>query len=345
MKDIEEPDILTEEQTNCLQDLDSMATKTPSAKRNRPNDTPPGSTVVGLDTELSNQIKDSIDARIKEINDKLSSRERETEKRMTEMNDNIQGLKSALTNKDKEIEYLKLDILELRKTVQINHTANDQVNMLTTNYADITKKNTEDIERLEKKSSDPVCGISQTETQAQLPGISMQFEVDSACKYESLEQYNRRDSIRIFGLTEAEEENTNTLVLETATAMGARICPGDVSISHRLPTRNNDGKPRPIIVKFTRRDMKASLMTNKQYLLRSQNHFNVFIREDVTKPRARAIYALRQEGHKLSTEDGKIIVGLQKERKTVLIHSLYDLHTKLQWPLNKLNNLFSNVKQ
>ena len=64
------------------------------------------------------------------------------------------------------------------------------------------------------------------------------LEIESACRMENVEQYNRRDCLLFYGIYEHEIENTTTKVKETAAAMGIFIEPTDVSISHRLATRN-----------------------------------------------------------------------------------------------------------
>ena len=64
------------------------------------------------------------------------------------------------------------------------------------------------------------------------------LEIESACRMENVEQYNRRDCLLFHGIYEHENENTTTKVMETAAAMGIFIEPTDVSISHRLATRN-----------------------------------------------------------------------------------------------------------
>ena len=67
-------------------------------------------------------------------------------------------------------------------------------------------------------------------------------------------------------------------------AMGIDINPGDISISHRLSTRNRfQGEPKPIIAKFIKRTTKNAIYQSKHALRFSQYHFDVFIREHLTK--------------------------------------------------------------
>ena len=46
--------------------------------------------------------------------------------------------------------------------------------------------------------------------------------------------------------------------------MGAEVFPSDIDIIHRVPSRQQNGAPKPIICKFVRRLAKASVMETRQ---------------------------------------------------------------------------------
>ena len=50
------------------------------------------------------------------------------------------------------------------------------------------------------------------------------------------EQYNRKDSVRIYGIPDPEDEreNTNDIVVKLAKHIGVNITTADLSVSHRL---------------------------------------------------------------------------------------------------------------
>ena len=109
------------------------------------------------------------------------------------------------------------------------------------------------------------------ETLAERQNVSRQAKLDdmTASRLEAIELYNRRD----FGLYETEEENTTVKVVETVRAMGVNISYTDVSISHRLQSRNlKRSEPKPIIAKFTRRTVKNDILKSKHHLKHSDNH-------------------------------------------------------------------------
>ncbi len=86
------------------------------------------------------------------------------------------------------------------------------------------------------------------------------FELDR------LEQYSRKDSVRIFGIPETPNENTNDLVIDLGQEIGVEIKPEDISVAHRLPPKCGKDGNKPIIVKFVQKDTKDKLMKNKRNL-------------------------------------------------------------------------------
>ena len=107
---------------------------------------------------------------------------------------------------------------------------------------------------------------------------------------ELLETYNRRDNVKVFGLSETIDENGNTetnaqtaqAFLDVTADLNVNVDATDISIAHRLSSRY---KNRPIIVKFTRRIKKIEVLKNKRALEESPSFYNVTILEDASKPR------------------------------------------------------------
>ena len=91
---------------------------------------------------------------------------------------------------------------------------------------------------------------------------------DFSIKMDDLEQYSRRNCLLLHGVKEDDEENTDEIVLRTvAEEIGIQINEGDLDRTHRLGKRKrNDGKPRPIIVKFTRYAVRHKVFTYKRNL-------------------------------------------------------------------------------
>ena len=125
-------------------------------------------------------------------------------------------------------------------------------------------------------------------------------------KLDESEQYSRRESCRINGVTEMEVENTDDLVVKVGEAIGVSITVDDINRSHRVgnPERYV-GKCRPIIVRFKGYSTKRNFIKNRHKLkniktnpsFSSNSCFNkspIFINDDLTAIRAKLEAELRK---------------------------------------------------
>ena len=115
---------------------------------------------------------------------------------------------------------------------------------------------------------------------------------------DKLEQYGRRDTIRINRIPETEGEDTNVIVKELAVDIGVKMTTADIIDSHRMLGR--PGTAKSIIAKFVRRDMKASVMRNKRKLREHDRRRSVYINEDLTQGTDSATRVVRLPNHSTS---------------------------------------------
>ena len=95
----------------------------------------------------------------------------------------------------------------------------------------------------------------------------------------NLEQYTRRNNLRISGIPETQNEDTDVLVTSLAKEkLGVNISPGDIDRSHRIGKRLPEGT-RSIIVKFISYKSRNEVIRNRRKLKGSKT----VIREDLTK--------------------------------------------------------------
>ena len=134
-------------------------------------------------------------------------------------------------------------------------------------------------------------------------------DVEERC--DDLEQYSRRNTIRIRGVAEALNENTDSVVKELATRkLSVEISDSDAVRSHRVGRRAEDrSTPRDIIVRFTTHNTNTSVMRSARKLKGT----HVFINEDLTKTLATIAWEARtlKRERKISdtwTRDGVIFV-------------------------------------
>ena len=125
-------------------------------------------------------------------------------------------------------------------------------------------------------------------------------------------QYTMRDTIRVTGVPYKQGESTNDIICRIAFSLGVHITTGDISVSHRTGKRHQ-GRPRAIICKFIRRDIKHAILRNKK-LARNitqddeGNPVKIFVDEKLTPMRANVCKLFRDRKVQHHTHDGKIFI-------------------------------------
>ena len=144
---------------------------------------------------------------------------------------------------------------------------------------------------------------------------------------ELLEQYNRRDNVKVFGLPcesktgVSMKENGNDAirkVIDVSNSIDTGLSENDISVAHRLPMRMH---LKPVIVRFSRRVAKMKLLHNKKKLASLSGLNDNQIYEDLTRPRMNFIKLMRSDNRVESiwTRDGTIsLCGNQTKRFTKL---------------------------
>jgi len=131
--------------------------------------------------------------------------------------------------------------------------------------------------------------------------------LDNKCnqKYDDLEQYARRNNVRVFGVPEKDNEDTDNMVLSIFNdQLGVPIGKDDIDRSHRVGVRSED-RPRAIIVKFVSYRRRAEVFSQKKKLKGS----GVVVCEDLTVVRRQILSRAKDQlGTKnVWTEDGRIV--------------------------------------
>ena len=146
---------------------------------------------------------------------------------------------------------------------------------------------------------------------------------------DSLEQYSRRNSLRISGIPEDKDENTDQEVMRIAGSLGVDIGRGDIDKSHRVSNfddhrRSGKGpgtkrRTRDVIVKFTTYNVRNKVYQERKELRNTETLKSVFINEDLTKKRSKLLFEARtlaRADHLKAaySSDGRIFV-IDKEDK------------------------------
>ena len=161
------------------------------------------------------------------------------------------------------------------------------------------------------------------------------FEIDK------LEQYSRRDNMRIVGIPTVAEEDPVEVVSKLGHDLGVIIRKEDISTAHRVRSRGKRGDP--ILVRFVRREKKQELMRKKK-VLREQKK-EIFLEEDLTRMRAAMFFELRRDEavHSAWTYDGTIYCKTSPtQMKGTAVDTPDDLF-KLGWSEDRMAGFFQKI--
>lgn len=149
---------------------------------------------------------------------------------------------------------------------------------------------------------------------------------------DDLEQYTRRNSLRLQGLPELEGEETTEVALKAINEnlqLTPPLSTQELDRVHRVGPRDNN-KPRGIIIKFaTYRSRQRVYSKKKDLFTREPNKPRLFLNEDLTKPRAQLLAKARsyKRDNRLKgawSADGRLLV-LTNRNVVRPIRSITDL--------------------
>ena len=150
--------------------------------------------------------------------------------------------------------------------------------------------------------------------------------------FNDMDQYLRRDCVKIRGLPIDSQQNSNNLVLKIAEKIGIDIKESDISVSHILRRRNfvdqsrlRQNSTEAIIVKFVRRDIKDKFyrarknlknLTAANFDFESSN--KIFINENLTRKNKElfnsGLNIKREKGYKfIWTNNGSDSINIRNQ--------------------------------
>lgn len=151
--------------------------------------------------------------------------------------------------------------------------------------------------------------------------------------HDDLEQYQRRNSLRITGITEptgTQQEDcmaTALHVVNTTLKLDPPVQPRDIDRAHRI----GRGNSRQLLVKFATYHQRRRVFEARKGLYTSGN--TIFVNEDLTKTRATILYAARsaKRDGKLKecwSSDGRLFIRLLDSTKH-LVRTMTELKDHL----------------
>lgn len=141
---------------------------------------------------------------------------------------------------------------------------------------------------------------------------------------DNIEQYNRRNTLRIFGIKENENENVPEIVENMLkNKMQLNISPNNIEECYRIRSKKDVNKPGgqlvkksgAIVIKFNTYEDRKMVYANKSRLKNSK----IMIYEDLTKIKLRLVNkAIEKYGrHNIWTLDGRIKVKTESGIKII----------------------------
>ena len=147
------------------------------------------------------------------------------------------------------------------------------------------------------------------------------------------ELYSRRNCLRIYGIAGSPNEDTVAIVMDLAKQkLGIELTQSEIDRSHRLEIKHPEGSsgPNPILVKFTRYNMRDNVYRARSKLRGT----NIFINEHLTKDRQSLFkkVAAARASRKAWTSDFKI-TALTTDNRKVRVNTERDLEKTIEFQI------------
>ena len=250
------------------------------------------------------------------------------ESTLYEIRDMWADLQKSVTSILKENSILREDIKQIKQLKSSLHSKEREVSVLKTSLEKVSKAN----ESLKTK-------LQQTKGK-------LQKQVEEAdnlyTALDDLEQYTRKNSLKIHGIPDDCYSSTEEVVLKLAAVLNVNVNPSDIEITHKLKQRGNNSSP--VIVKFISHKVKTSLHKERVKLrnvkvsdvfpgysnaVRAEEP-RIFLNENLTNYKQGLVSRaseMKRDGPLKSfwTIDGKIFVKTSPSGDPVRIFSDYDL--------------------
>nr|XP_054757115.1 protein unc-13 homolog C-like [Lytechinus pictus] len=147
----------------------------------------------------------------------------------------------------------------------------------------------------------------------------------AACqtRADDLEQYSRRNNVRVFGVPEAPDEDTDDQVIKiVSNHLGYNLTKAEIDRSHRSgKPRSPNSKPRPILVKLCSHRSKFALLKNR----RKMKDSGFSIQEDLTRANHEILMKLVKHPKVAAawSADGRVIAALKTSQDGVQVKKVF----------------------
>lgn len=238
----------------------------------------------------------AIDGVKEEVNAKLEHLSAKFDAHITETNTKISAINSAVDTMKCEYDSKITELTE-------------SVSFITTKYDEQLKTNSELSDKITELVRSQEYHFQKLNRDVYAQGGAL----------EGQEQYSRRNCLLFHGVAETEGENTDQRVLSTIKEhLGITLQAHDLDRTHRLGAPRSDKRARPIIAKFNRYNVRASVYAAKKKMKGT----NLLVTESLTRRRVEVLNASRKRfgSRNVWTFDGEIFT--KRDGKTVNVRSI-----------------------
>ena len=148
---------------------------------------------------------------------------------------------------------------------------------ITTSVCDVLHKVLTELTRRDEERQTAASNVAQSTVTPQLRVLTY--------KYDALEQYTRRENVRISGITESSDSNASLekKVVKLLQDTGTKVTEHDIAACHYTGGARNGS--RPVIVRFVSRRTRTLIMKSKKNI--KEKNPRVFINDDLTSLRSK----------------------------------------------------------
>ena len=308
-----------------------MSKSTGEKKRLRSNN----STFSDLDSSLNTSLNTTVDEKSKK--EKITNKKKklkmadtmETEENISvsakieEMN---KKLNNILTKDDTSfIKKIISDTIEEMKDKILSSVIN-RIEKVEGDNHEIAVENTKLKKQLEKQNKE----IAKLKEKVDTDLVKTNKQINA------LEQYGRRNNVRITGLNNDKEGETAFETIDKVLKVVNKdlkmpVGPQDIDIAHRIGPFDSH-KTRPIIVKFVRRQDRINVLRNAKMLKGTP----ISINEDLTSTNAKVLASLRLKDKaniaKAWSFEGKLFAKYHNDTVKQIKYEEFEKWISIDWP-------------
>ena len=132
---------------------------------------------------------------------------------------------------------------------------------------------------------------------------------------EKLEQYTRRDNLRLFNFPMCEDKDLRSKFIEMAATLGVTLHDHDINIIHIKLTAS--ARSQSVIVKMNNRKLRHDILYAKKALLNTDGSVfkGVFVQEDLTSQKSKLLKFIKGNANveRAQTSEGRLRVTLKED--------------------------------